>query len=65
MVGPESMMALAGQRQRTGNMITLKRRWGLKSRNQTSLLLIWYEVWEGGEVVHAHVTFDSRLWVGL
>ncbi len=41
-----------------------KVRWGLKSKNQIPLFMVWREFWEDGEVVHANVLFNSYDWIG-
>lgn len=41
------------------------RRWGLRSKNQLPLLMIWDEMWDRGEIVHAYVTFNSRDHIGF
>lgn len=42
-----------------------KIRWGFKGRKQLALFMVWKEIWENGEVVHAYVLFSSRDWVRL
>lgn len=34
-----------------------KRRWGLKSKNQLPLFMVWDEWWYGDEVVYAATVF--------
>lgn len=42
---------------------TTKLRWGFKGRNQLPLFMVWREVWDGGEVVHADVLFNTQDWI--
>jgi hypothetical protein len=41
------------------------RRFGFRGKNQMPILMVWDEVWHGGEIVHATVVFDSRDWIGI
>lgn len=43
----------------------IHRRWGFKSKKQLPLFMVWDELWEDGEVVHAWVVFSTRDYIGV
>jgi hypothetical protein len=42
-----------------------KLRFGFKGQNQLPLFMVWIEHWEGDEVVHATVKFNSMRCIGI
>lgn len=45
--------------------ITRKKRCGFRSKTQLPLFMIWEEIWQGNEIVHAKVLFNSIAWIGV
>lgn len=43
--------------------VTMKVRWGFKSKTQLPLFMVWREIWQGGEVIHGEVMFNTRDWI--